>query len=454
MRISFLGGAGTVTGSKYLVEDESLDGPILLDCGLFQGLKNLRLKNRDPLSVDPTKLSAVILTHAHLDHSGYLPLLVKNGFKGPIYCSDATFELCKILLPDSGYLQEEEARYANKRRFSKHNPALPLYTQEDAEKSLSVFKPVKRHNKIKLGSNASFELFNAGHILGSSFVRIQINGKLIIFSGDLGRPNDSVMKAPEDLVDCDYLVVESTYGNRKHDNSNPIGLLAELAQDAWKNKAVIVIPAFAVGRAQTLLHLFADLKNKGQIPNIPIYLNSPMATNVTKVFCDFQDDHRLNEQQCHEACEVAKYIRSPEESKDLNTRSGPMIIISASGMATGGRVIHHLKAFVENPKNIILFAGFQAAGTRGASMMAGAEEIKIHGQYFRVKARIVNIDSFSAHADYSEILNWLDSAKKAPMKVFVTHGEASASDSLRQKIEEKFNWNVEVPFLGESKELS
>lgn len=454
MKISFLGGAGTVTGSKYLLEGENLDGPILLDCGLFQGLKNLRLKNRDPLSVDPSKLSAVILTHAHLDHSGYLPLLVKNGYKGPIYCSDATFELCKILLPDSGYLQEEEARYANKRGFSKHNPALPLYTQEDAEKSLSFFKPVKRHSKINLNSNASFELFNAGHILGSSFVRIQINGKSIVFSGDLGRPNDSVMKAPEALVDCDYLVVESTYGNRKHDSSNPIGLLAELAQDAWKNKAVIVIPAFAVGRAQTLLHLFADLKYKGQIPNIPIYLNSPMATNVTKVFCDFQDDHRLNEQQCHEACEVAKYIRSPEESKDLNTRSGPMIIISASGMATGGRVIHHLKAFVEDPKNIILFAGFQAAGTRGAAMVAGAEEIKIHGQYFKVKAKIVNIDSFSAHADYSEILNWLGTAKKAPMKVFVTHGEASASDSLRQKIEEKFNWNVEVPFLGESKELS
>lgn len=454
MKLTFLGGTGTVTGSKYLIESSSLTGPILVDCGLFQGLKNLRLKNRESLPFDPKGLSAVILTHAHLDHSGYIPLLVKSGFKGPIYCSEATYELCKILLPDSGHLQEEEAKYANKRGFSKHHPALPLYTIEDAEASLSFFKPVKRHTKIPLSKNASFELFNAGHILGSCTVRIEADGRSIGFSGDLGRSNDLVMKTPEPPPECDYLVVESTYGNRKHQEVNPIGLLKEIVDEAWKNKGVIIIPSFAVGRAQTLLYILSELKRQKELPDIPVYLNSPMATNVTNLFCNFQDEHRLNEKQCHETCDIATYVRSPEESKELNTRSGPMIIVSASGMATGGRVVHHLKAFLGDPKNIVLFAGFQAAGTRGAAMVAGAEEIKIHGQYYQVKAKIMSLDMLSAHADYTEILSWLKSSRAKPRKVFVTHGESSASDSLRQKIEETLKWDAEVPFLGESKELT
>lgn len=453
MKITFLGGTGTVTGSKYLIESSSLDGPVLVDCGLFQGLKNLRLKNRESLPFDPKKLSAVILTHAHLDHSGYIPLLVKSGFKGPIYCSEATFDLCKILLPDSGHLQEEEAKYVNKRGFSKHHPALPLYTLEEAEQSLSFFSPVKRHKKISISKEFSFELFNAGHILGSCIVRLNDNSTSVVFSGDLGRTNDLVMKAPEPLPESDYLVVESTYGSRKHEETNPIGLLKEIVEEAWKNKGVIIIPSFAVGRAQTLLYILSELKTKGELPDIPVYLNSPMATNVTGVFCKFQDEHRLSENKCHDTCNVATYVRSPEESKELNTRSGPMVILSASGMATGGRVIHHLKAFVSDPKNIVLFAGFQAAGTRGAAMVGGAEEIKIHGQYFPVKAKVLSLDMLSAHADYTEILHWLKTGKAQPKKVFVTHGEASASDSLRQKIEENLGWNAEVPFLGESKEL-
>jgi metallo-beta-lactamase family protein len=453
MKLTFLGGTGTVTGSKYLIESSHFNGPVLVDCGLFQGIKNLRLKNRENLPFDPKEISAVILTHAHLDHSGYIPLLVKSGFKGPIYCSEATYELCKILLPDSGHLQEEEAKYANKRGFSKHNPALPLYTLEDAEACLSFFKPVKRHTKIHLSNNASFELFNAGHILGSCTVRIEADGVSIGFSGDLGRTDDLVMKAPEPPPECDYLVVESTYGNRRHQETNPIGLLKEIVDEAWKNKGVIIIPSFAVGRAQTLLYVLSELKRQKELPDIPVYLNSPMATNVTNLFCDFQDEHRLDKSQCHETCDIATYVRSPEESKELNTRSGPMIIVSASGMVTGGRVIHHLKAFVSDPKNIILFAGFQAAGTRGAAMVAGAEEIKIHGQYFKVKAKIMSLDMLSAHADYMEILDWLKSSKSKPKRVFVTHGESSASDSLRQKIEETLQWNAEVPFLGESKEL-
>lgn len=454
MKITFLGGTGTVTGSKYLVESPNFTGPVLVDCGLFQGLKNLRLKNRESLPFDVKKLSAVILTHAHLDHSGYIPVLVKDGFKGPIYCSEATAELCKILLRDSAHIQEEEAKYANKRGFSKHKPALPLYTIEDAEKSLTFFKPVERHQKISLSAKASFELFNAGHILGSCTLRFQADGTSLGFSGDLGRSEDLVMKSPEPPPECDYQVVESTYGNRKHERVNPLGRIKELVAEAWKNKGVIIIPSFAVGRAQTLLYILAELKRQGQLPDIPVYLNSPMATKATDLFCKYIDEHRLNEKECGESCDIATYVRTPDESKELNTRSGPMIIISASGMATGGRVVHHLKAFVSDPKNIILFVGFQAAGTRGAAMVAGAEEIKIHGQYFPVKAKIVSLDMLSAHADYTEILNWLGSSKRNPKKVFVTHGESSAADSLRQKIEEKFKWNAEVPFLGETKELS
>ena len=453
MKITFLGGTGTVTGSKYLLESNSLAGPVLIDCGLFQGLKNLRLKNREPLPFDPERLSAVILTHAHLDHSGYIPLLVRNGFNGPIYCSEATFELCKILLPDSGYLQEEEAKYYNKKGISKHRPALPLYTQEDAEKSLSLFQSIKYHKAISLSKDATFEFFVAGHILGASTVRINLQSTSIAFSGDLGRPNDIVMEAPEPPPEADYLVVESTYGNRRHDTLNPVNLVERVINEAWKNQGVVIIPAFAVGRAQTMLYILADLKRQGKLPDIPIYLNSPMATNVTHVFCQFRKEHRLTDQQCQETCEIAGYIRSPEESKALNSSTGPMIIISASGMATGGRVIHHLKAFIGDPKNTILFTGYQAAGTRGAAMVAGTEEIKIHGQYYPVKAKILNIDAFSAHADCTEILNWLRLIKRRPKRIFVTHGEPLASDTLRQKIEEQLHWNVDVPFLGETKEL-
>lgn len=453
MKLTFLGGAGTVTGSKYLIESSDFQGPILVDCGLFQGLKNLRLKNREALAFDPQSLSAVILTHAHLDHSGYIPLLVKKGFNGPIYCSDATYELCKILLPDSGYLQEEEAEYSNRRGFSKHHPARPLYTLKDANTSLTFFKPVKRHVRIAVEKNASFELFNAGHILGSCTVRLNIDEKSIVFSGDLGRSNDLVMKSPESLPNCDYLVVESTYGNRSHKDLNPIDLLKEVVNEAWSNNSVIVIPSFAVGRAQTLLYILSTLKEQKLIPEIPIFLNSPMATNVTNIFCNFQEEHKLNEKQCYQACEVATYVRTPEESKELNKRAGPMIIISASGMATGGRVVHHLKAFIGDPKNIILFTGFQAAGTRGAALVRGVDKIKIHGLYFPVRAKILSLDMLSAHADYIEILNWLKTSGARPNKVFVTHGEFSASDSLRLRIEETLKWDVEVPFLGQAKVL-
>lgn len=453
MKITFLGGAGTVTGSKYLLESSSLSGPLLVDCGLFQGIKYLRLKNWEPFPFDPQKLSGVILTHAHLDHSGAIPLLIKQGYSGPIYCSEATFELCRILLKDAGYLQEEEARYANKRGFSKHKPALPLYTRQDAEDCFPLFKPIQQHQVYTLNRQVNFQLLNAGHILGASMVQIHMKGKSWVFSGDLGRPQDPVIKPPAPLPQCDYLVLESTYGNRIHEKINPLERLKEIIDQVWKNKSVVIMPSFAVGRTQTLLYLLSTLKKQRRLPDIPIYLNSPMATEVTKLFCKYHQDHRLSEHQCRETCDIATYVHTAEESRELNSRGGPMIIISASGMATGGRVVHHLKSFIGNPENFILFAGFQAAGTRGASMIAGAQEIKIHGQYYPVRAKILCLDMLSAHADFKEILTWLKASKIRPSNTFITHGEPSASDNLRRVIEEELGWNVTIPLLGEARKL-
>lgn len=443
MDISFLGAAGTVTGSKYLVD---VDGrQVLIDCGLFQGFKQLRLRNREPMSFQPGALAAVILTHAHLDHSGYLPLLVKNGFSGPIYCTEATRELCTILLPDSGHLQEEDAAFANRRDFSKHKPALPLYTEDDARRALPRLKPVDFGRVVELGAGLSFRFLPAGHILGAAQVQLQHAGGSILFSGDLGRANDILMSPPTAVKHADYVVIESTYGNRRHDTHDPRTLLADIFNRTFSRGGAVIIPAFAVGRAQTLLYYIHLLKASKAIPDVPVYLNSPMAVNVTQIFHRYRGEHRLTPEQCDAMCAVAKYVNSVEESKALNGRSGPMIIISASGMATGGRVLHHLKAFAPDARNTILFAGFQAGGTRGAAMLDGVESIKIHGEYIPVRAEVANVSNLSAHADYVEILDWLGNLESAPRQVFVTHGEPAAADALRQHIEERFGWSVRVP---------
>lgn len=452
MKLSFLGGASTVTGSKTLIQSNSGDS-ILVDCGLFQGLKNLRLKNREKLDFDPKSLSAVVLTHAHLDHSGYIPLLVKLGFKGPIYCTKATFELCKILLLDSGYLQEEEAKYANLKGFSKHHPALPLYTQEDAQNCLKYFKVIDKHTSFSVSPTVQAKFYNAGHILGSSFVKINVDNKKLIFSGDLGRPNDLVMNSPDSLPDCDFLILESTYGDRKHPTTDVINEIKNIVKKAIDQKSVIVVPAFAVGRAQTLLYVFHEIKKDPKFKNIPVYLNSPMATKVTKIYCEYNEDHKLTPQQCEEVFGSANYIQNVDESIALNSKSGPMIIISASGMATGGRVLHHLKKFITDPKNYILFSGYQAPGTRGEAIVNGKDKIKIHNQYFPVNSNIVQLDTLSAHADSDEIIQWLNTAKSKPQKVFINHGEPKAADELRKQIEEELQWSVEVPFLSETKEV-
>ena len=450
MELRFLGATGTVTGSKYLVSAGSKK--ILVDCGLFQGYKQLRLRNRAPLPVEPRDIDAVILTHAHLDHSGYLPLLIKNGFAGKVYCTQSTRDLCAILLPDSGHLQEEEAEYANRHKYSKHAPALPLYTREDAEHSLARFVPVDFARDADLDGGLTLHLLPAGHILGSSFVRLRHGGQTLLFTGDLGRPNDLIMVAPTIVNRADYLVVESTYGDRRHDSTDPQERLAEIINRTVKRGGAVIVPAFAVGRAQTLMYLIHLLKAAQAIPDIPVFLNSPMAVDATRLYHKHRGEHRLTPAQCDAMCAAAKVVNSVEESKALNTRQGPMIVISASGMATGGRVVHHLKAFAPEARNTILFAGFQAGGTRGAAMLNGAETIKIHGEYVPVRAEVARIDNFSAHADYAEILAWLGHFEP-PRQIFVTHGEPKAADALRHRIEEKLGWRTRVPEYLETARL-
>lgn len=444
MELTFLGATGTVTGSKYFLK--AADKRILIDCGLFQGLKQLRLKNWAALPVNPKEIDYVVLTHAHIDHSGYLPLLVKNGFSGKVYCSEATSDLCEVLLLDAAHLQEEEARYANKSGFSKHNPALPLYTQEDAQNALALLTPVAFEQVVDLGSGVSFKLSPSGHILGSAFVRIQDEKTSILFSGDIGRPHDVLMKAPARIKQADYLVLESTYGNRLHEKIDPQIKLAEILNRTIKRKGVVVIPVFAVGRAQELLYYIHLLKSSGAIPsNIPVYLNSPMAVDATAIFNHFRGEHRLNPEQSHALCHTAHMVNGIEESKRLNESKGPMIILSASGMATGGRVVHHLKAFAPDSKNTLLFVGFQASGTRGAAMLAGVESIKIHGEYVPVRAQVEYLPNLSAHADYAEIIEWLGGFEHAPKRTYITHGEPEAADAMRLHVEEQLKWRVVVP---------
>lgn len=443
MDIQFLGAVGTVTGSKYLVS--TADKKILIDCGLFQGLKQLRLRNWAPLPIQPSHIQTLILTHAHIDHTGYIPLLVKQGFRGNIYCSEATFELCKIMLPDSGMLQEEDAEFANRHGFSKHHPALPLYTKKDAEDSLKYFRPISFQESCSLGSNLHFSLLPAGHILGASFVRITDGKIVLLFTGDMGRAHDILMNPPSLIDHADYLVLESTYGNRKHTEIDALSFLENVVLKTLNRGGTLIIPAFAVGRAQVILYLLYLLRKDKRIPEIPIYLDSPMATNVTHLYQKFITSHRLSLEECKEMCALAHIVNSPSESKELDYTSTPKIIITASGMATGGRVVHHLKAFVSDPKNTIFFTGFQAAGTRGASLVNGASEIKMHGNYIPVHAEIILEDSLSAHADYTEILDWLRHFKSPPREIFITHGEPIAADALRLKIEETFKFKCRVP---------
>lgn len=444
MRLQFLGATGTVTGSKYLLEQG--DCKTLIDCGLFQGLKELRLRNWAPLPVAPNAVDAVVLTHAHIDHSGYVPLLVKNGFKGRVYCSEATFDLCSVLLPDSGYLHEADADRANRYSYSKHKPALPLYTEQDGRDCLDRFSVVDFDVPHDLPGGLTFTLQRSGHILGSAFVTVSDGAKSIVFSGDMGRPDDPVMKPPAAIRSADYLVLESTYGDRLHGHENPFDQIGGIIRDTAARGGTVVIPAFAVGRTQSILYYLYELKKAKAIPNLPVFLDSPMAINVTELLQRHGADHRLAKKLCADVCHVAAYSRTVDDSKALDHANGlPAVIISASGMATGGRVLHHLKHFIGDPRNAIVFTGYQAAGTRGSRLVHGDSEIKIHGKMWPVRAQVEVLHNLSAHADYGEILDWLGNFDAPPKHTFITHGEPEAASSLAMKIRDRMSWQVSVP---------
>ena len=453
MQITFLGATETVTGSKYLLSFDNKKN-ILIDCGLFQGVKELRLRNWNSLPFDPKILNAVILTHAHIDHTGYLPLLVKNGFKGPIFCTQGTKDLCDILLPDSAHLQQEDAKHANRHHYSKHNPALPLYTTKDAIKALKLFRPQPYNSVVELIKGISFQFIPAGHIIGASLVRIQSGGKSILFTGDLGRMNDPVMRAPTPMQQTDYLITESTYGDRLHEKDHPKNILKQIIDKTYLRGGSVIIPAFAVGRTQAILYYLSELKKENSLPDIPIFLDSPMAINATDILSKHIEDLRLTKTECEELCKIATYVRSAEESIQIDSKKDPKIIISASGMASGGRILFHLRAYAPDARNTILFTGYQATGTRGADMLNGIKQIKIHGDLIPVRAQIEAIRSTSAHADYAEILQWLKHFDTPPIKTFVTHGEPEAALSLKNKIETELGWNCMVPLYQQTEQLT
>ena len=447
VNITFLGGSGTVTGSKYLVQHDGRR--LLIDCVLFQGYKQLRLRNWTPLPVAPNQINAVLLTHAHLDHSGYLPLLAKEGYSGHVYATSGTRDLCRILLPDSGHIQEEDAAFVNRHGFSKHETALPLYTRQDALDSLHLLKAVEfgiSFQPIPLW-RATFSA--AGHILGASSVLLEVAGRRILFSGDLGRPNDLIMMPPANAPSADTVLIESTYGDREHPKEDVLAELAPALKRLAARGGVAVVPVFAVGRAQALLHAIHLLKLQGEVPNsLPVFLDSPMAVHTTHLFEQHQGEHRLSSRESHALTHSATMVNSTDESRALASRHGPMVILSASGMATGGRVLHHLAHYAGNHRNMIILTGYQAPGTRGATLASGAKSVRIHGRDIELNAEVVQLQSASAHADAGQLLAWLRTMPQAPDQVYVVHGELAAADELRKRIKNQLGWRAMVPEHG------
>lgn len=446
IEIQFLGAAGTVTGSKYLIQTN--DKNILVDCGLFQGLKKLRLLNWDNLPLNAANIDIVLLTHGHLDHVGYLPRLVNQGFAGPIWGTIPTLDIAKIILEDSARIQEEDAERANAEGFSKHKPAKPLYNTKDVEKTLPLFRPQELDKWIEIDKEIFCRFKYNGHIIGATFIELKIGTKIIVFSGDIGRDQDLLMNPPQKPEKADVLLIESTYGNRLHLN-NAEERLTEIINNAAINKGTIIIPSFAVERAQTLMYLLWKLRKKKAIPNIPVYMDSPMGSTVLDIFEKYLDWHKLPLEECKEMIKDIKQIRTIQETYKLAASEQPKIIIAASGMASGGRVLTYFVQYLGKPSTTILLVGFQAEGTRGRALLEGAEEVKLFGKYFPVKAKIENVEGLSAHTDQIGLIGWMSELKQIPEHIFIVHGEPQAADALRVKIKDTYGWNCEIPSLNE-----
>jgi len=451
MKLHFLGAAGTVTGSKYLIE--TTDKNILVDCGLFQGLKELRLLNWSGLSFGAAKIDIVLITHGHLDHVGYLPRLVKDGFTGQILGTAPTLEVAKIILEDSARIQEEDAERANEKGFSKHKPALPLYDTKDVKKTLPLFYPQPLDEWIKIGNEIFCRFRYNGHIIGATFIELKIKEKVIVFSGDIGKEQDLLMYPPQKPDKADILLIESTYGNRLHPDDAE-ERLAEIIKNAAAKGGTIIIPSFAVERAQMLMYLLWQLKKKGVIPDLPVYMDSPMGTGVLGIFEHNPSWHKLPLEACREMCKDIKLIESIQETYKLAASPQPKIIIAASGMATGGRILTYFVQHLGNDCSTILLVGFQAEGTRGRALLEGAKEIKLYGKMFPVKARIENIEGLSSHADQDGLIDWLSNLRSTPGKIFIVHGEHDSSVALKDKIKEIYDWNAAIPKLNQVSEVN
>jgi len=459
-KISFLGATGTVTGSRFLLETQ--EKKLLIDCGLFQGIKENRVKNWEPFPADPASVDEVLLTHAHVDHCGYLPRFVKQGFKGPIRCTCATADLCAIVLRDSAHLQEEDASWANKKGFSKHKPALPLYTVSDAEACIARFEPVHYGQDIYPADGLRVKFKDAGHILGSAFIDIKITKgdkvRRMLFSGDLGSPDRPILRDPAQVFEVDYLVLESTYGNRLHSHGNASreSDLCRIINASAQRGGMLIIPSFAVGRSQELLFHIRELEEKKEIPELPVYLDSPMAIEATAVFEKWKSDYDLHARLLElDGKNILRtknlhLVKTADESKQLHAVKGPAIIISGSGMLEGGRVLHHLEHRLPRPENTVLFVGYQAEGTRGRAVLNGNPSIKIHGHAVPVSAHIETLSGFSGHADYKEVLAWLMGFNRPPHKTFIVHGEPASSQAMAEKIRGLLGWEVCIPSYCES----
>ena len=452
MHIHFLGAAGTVTGSKYLVDTGVRK--ILIDCGLFQGLKELRAKNWEYPPVNVVDIDAVLLTHGHMDHTGYLPRLVKQGFKGPIYGTNPTLDIAKIILNDSAKIQEQEAERANKEGYSKHNPAKPLYDLKDVEKTVPYFKGVPPSQWLPILKNVKVRFQYNGHILGATYIELDINGKRFVFSGDIGRTNDLLLYPPLKPKKADVLLIESTYGGRFHpDEVEAIPQIEKLVNDTINRGGSLFIPSFSVERAQLMMLIFWRLLKKDKIPKVQMIMDSPMGANVLELFHRTRDWHKLEEYECEEMCSHFTVVSSYRETMELRTDNKPKIVIAGSGMLTGGRMLNYLETQAQNPNNTLLFVGYQAEGTRGRKLLEGDKELKVYGKWVPFHMQVAEIEGLSAHADHKELLNWMDEIENKPEQIFIVHGEKESAEALQKGIKDTYDWDAEIPQLYTIKEI-